>query len=689
MNTSISSTTPWVTEAEPAAPVSLALADLARDWRAVFSRQPRMFSRATTNDEDVVLVLGMNAVRQEVGETRELDDEQFVIEVRTATIKGRMRTAICAYGAGVRGEIYAIYAVSSQLLGIDPFWFWTDHEAPRRSTIAVKPDLCLIAPAPQFRYRGWFMNDEDLLSGWGRDPLGSSGIDAQVWDRIFETILRCNGNLVVPGTFIFATEPQLVLASERGLIIGQHHVQVLGLNAFRWPADKEYSFTSAPELLVEAWEESVQAFGDREVLWSIGYRGLHDRPFWLDDAAAGTTMAERGAIISAALQKQVEIVRRHRPDDDFVINLWLEGADLMRSGDLSVPDGVIVVWADDGHGVIVDGGHAEAGHGIYYHTAMYSGVANHLSEGVPIALMASEIGRLVSSGATEHLLVNVSNIRPVVLTTAAIMEISWGDVSDLDRFYERWATKQYGADCGAAVGSLWRRYFDAGWKFSPDASRKVEDNAYQTYSRTLLASAAFDQVDDVYVYGDYDFRIPEVFAVRGSQTYRQFAEFLKEGTAAVQDNWRQLLADTEALIPAIPEERSSFFLAHSVTQAALHLHGNALLHHVASAAIAISDKDFVTARADLDLAIAQAEATMDRMRDAEYGRWTDWYGEDLFVGVAETLEFARILRDRIQAGRWPLAAEERDLMPLLSAFSAHHYDRLTSYQVNGRVSKAL
>ena len=65
------------------------------------------------------------------------------------------------------------------------------------------------------------------------------------------------------------------------------------------------------------------------------------------------------------------------------------------------------------------------GEGVYYHTAMFSQRCNQLSEMIPIRRIQSEIGRAVKAKATEYLLVNCSDLRPVVMSTKAALSIGW------------------------------------------------------------------------------------------------------------------------------------------------------------------------------------------------------------------------------------------------------------------------
>jgi hypothetical protein len=197
-----------------------------------------------------------------------------------------LRRGVLLTGSDTRGAIYAVYEFSRRFLKVDPFWWWADHEPSHRASVRV-PAVYTQTEGPTFRFRGWFINDEDLLTGWKPGTADKTGIALEVWDKLFEALLRMKGNMIVPGTFLFPYEPQVKAAGERGLIISQHHIEVLGLNTWRWPEGKPYSFFSQPDQLAAAWRRATQQYDpDQEVIWTLGYRGRHDRAFWADDQAA-------------------------------------------------------------------------------------------------------------------------------------------------------------------------------------------------------------------------------------------------------------------------------------------------------------------------------------------------------------------------------------------------------------------
>ena len=270
-------------------------------------------------------------------------------------------------GSDVLGSIYAVYQFSQQFLGVDPLYWWTDHPPAPKAEVSV-PDNYVETRAPVFHYRGFFINDEDLLTGWRSGIPDGADISLKTWNRVYEAILRLKGNMVIPGTWIFPYEPQIKEAEERGLIITQHHVNVLGLDTYRWPQDKPYSFISHPELVEATWKRSIEQYPPHaKIVWSVGYRGQNDYPFWLVDKSAPKTAAGRAHVIQKAIEKEIEILKQIHPHAQIVMNAWMEAARFIREGLLKLPPGVTLVWPDDGHGMIQDGGDLGAGEGVYYH----------------------------------------------------------------------------------------------------------------------------------------------------------------------------------------------------------------------------------------------------------------------------------------------------------------------------------
>jgi len=352
-------------------PVLRAAKDLQSDFTKVFGRAPGIVDGLQDTGPAAILIAQSDHVPTGLECTKPTGMESFAF----STTKAGGANIVCLVGADMRGTIYAIYEFSQKVLGVDPMYLWTDKQPAKRTSITLPADFAHTYPSPVFKYRGFFPNDEDLLTGWVTPKNGEeTGIALSTWDMVFETILRLKGNMVVPGTWIFPDDAQVHAATERGLIVNQHHAIPLGVNVARWPQDVPYNYSTHPEILERAWTNAVNEYKpDQEILWSVGLRGLSDSSYSSLDPSVQNNDPLLGQRISEAIADQMKIVRAKYPHAQFVTDLWQEGARLMQEGYLKIPPEVSLVWADTGYGDMQDGGKVAAGHGMYFHVAMMNG----------------------------------------------------------------------------------------------------------------------------------------------------------------------------------------------------------------------------------------------------------------------------------------------------------------------------
>src|SRR5580658_8559972 len=473
----ITSTATIVESAQEPGPVHRATQDLVADFTKVLGKAPKTVESLDAGGPVALVIAQSQNVPAGVGCATTSDRESFALSTAETGVGPTRHRVVCLVGADMRGTIFAIYQFSQSVLGVDPMYLWTDKQPAKRTSILLNDDFAKTYPSPVFKYRGFFPNDEDLLTGWVVPKKGDqTGIALSSWDMLFETTLRLKGNMIVPGTWIFPDDAQVHAASERGLIVNQHHAIPLGVNVARWPQNVPYNFSTHPEILERAWTNAVSEYKpDQEILWSVGLRGLSDSSYASLDESVRNNDPLLGERISSAIADQMKIVRAKYPNAQFVTDLWQEGARLMQEGYLKIPPEVSLVWADTGYGDMQDGGKVGPGQGMYFHVAMMNGQANQLSEMVPVSVIQSEIGRYIKAGATSYFLVNTSDIRPVAMTTRAVMEMAWSgnltgrptavapaDATDTDTaFYKRWATEEFGARSADALGKVYKEYFAA------------------------------------------------------------------------------------------------------------------------------------------------------------------------------------------------------------------------------------
>lgn len=429
--------------------VAAALDDLRRDLAAVFPFGKSAADRAWS------LSVNIDA---------NLAAETFALEI---TADDR----IAVSGGDQLGLVYGIYAFSHRFLGVDPLWFWKDIAPAPLASFSPEPQRIASAP-PAFRYRGWFINDEDLLASWP----ASSGQRFRNWprraeveqrpltdelaeyetrllryytpiaapdtmERVFEALLRLRGNLIIPASFIdILHEPEAAIiraAVRRGLFVSQHHVEPLGVSHFAYEtwcaqnhrAGAPFSYREAPETMRACWLAHARRWseiaGDR-VIWQVGLRGRGDRPLWAHDPAA---RQHAGAFIASALSDQLDIVRLvdPRPQPPATLTLWLEGSRLMTEGKLRPPPGITCIFADD---FLTQEMQADfetlprepgRDYGCYYHVAVWSH-GPHLVQGPTPSKIARIVNRLHARGDTRYAILNVSNLREHVMGAQCFLE---------------------------------------------------------------------------------------------------------------------------------------------------------------------------------------------------------------------------------------------------------------------------
>lgn len=646
---------PRVTILEPAdaaGPIRKAADDLANDLQKVFGVRPAVITDPAAAGADTIEIAAPSGGAP----------ESFGIGTRAGHV--------VLTGADMRGTIYAIYQFSQSVLGVDPMYYWTDREPARRTTIDVPASALRAYPGPVFTYRGFFLNDEDMLTGWAPgEEKDHSGISLAVMDKVYETILRLKGNMVVPGTWTFPTDPQMKAAGERGLILNQHHAIPLGMNVARWPENVPYSFSAHPEIIERGWANAVHAYDPhQEILWSVGLRGLSDTSYASMDPNVVGNDKRQGELIGEAIAEQMKIVRAVNPNAKFVTDLWQEGARLVQEGFLKIPPEVTTVWADTGYGLLQDKGQVSRGQGMYYHVAMLNGRANQLSEMVPVDRIHAEFGRYIAAGATQYMLVNTSDIRAVAMTTRAVMDTAWGGVPQDGSagYYDRWATEEYGPRAAPAVAKAYADYFKA-FAHLPSGD-EYGDQLFHSEARQLLLST---MVSPPYygIPGQSPFWTPVRILGLGNDkgNWQYIGPDYVEKTSAREivncdeaaARWDAVWQKAKAAEALIPADRRSYYDYQMLTMTAINRDSNHILLMVSRAVRDARASNKARAKEEALATLADFDEIKRLENASEYGKWQHWWRGEWLVGIGETRtaveQFLKWLDD--PAGTLPLPVQ--------------------------------
>ena len=148
-------------------------------------------------------------------------------------------------GSDELGTVFGIYHFIEDYLKVSPTYYWSGI-APEKKEALSWQQVRIIQNEPTFKFRGAFINDEDLLSEW-KSGGGTRNIDYRYYHQVvdpdvirpyMETLMRLRFNLVIPASFVDIRNPAekklLNIAADRGLFVSMHHIEPLGVSAFSY-----------------------------------------------------------------------------------------------------------------------------------------------------------------------------------------------------------------------------------------------------------------------------------------------------------------------------------------------------------------------------------------------------------------------------------------------------------------------
>ena len=566
-----------------------------------------------------------------------LPEESYRIEVTTERIS--------VYYADPLGGVYGLLSISAKYLGIRPFDFWNEITPEKYDVIEIAPTI-YVSPDYAVRFRCWFVNDEVLLDGWKTEPDDMTAM----WERVFETLLRAGGNMVIPGTDRKG-EVLAYLASDMGLWLTQHHAELLGARMFaRAYPELTPSYFQHPEEFESLWQEAVEHMEGRNVLWTIGYRGQGDMAFWHADHAFDTD-EKRGAEISRILTRQMEIVRLVNPKARFSTNLYGEMMGLYQNGHLKLPEDVIKIWADNGYGKMVsrrqenndprvpsmppaDGRE----NGLYYHAAFYDlQAANHITMNpVSPRLIAGELQTAIKNNATACWVLNVGSIKPHIYVLDMIAEIWKTGALDADAHAEHYAQSYFRQK---SVAPFFLGFWENTVKFGAHEDNRAGDQFYHFPLRMIVRRL---------MRGEMEGSIAPLHWLTGDVSFFAQIEKIRDIVVPAIQKWEKYLSKAYAMQALLDEKGAALFSDTIILQGALHLNGAKGLASLCNACLVLQAGDPVKAYCEAHRAL-QAHRTGRAMMDAaERGVFTGIYQNDCFTNVALTISTLTALRSWIR-----------------------------------------
>lgn len=493
--------------------------------------------------------------------------------------------ALVIAGSDRRGTAYGVFELS-EAIGVSPWYWWADVPPVHHANLFVAPDVKRAGP-PSVKYRGIFLNDEDL----GLQPWAAKTFDPQLGDigpktyaRVFELLLRLKANTLWPAmhgcTKAFNLYPDNKrVADDYAIVMGSSHAEpMLRNNVTEWIDKPEnYDYTKNREGVLKYWEERAAQNGQYENIYTIGMRGIHDSPI-----VGPKTQQERIEVLQNIFSDQRSLLAKHvNPNVTEVPQIFCPYKEVLadyRSG-LKVPDDITIVFPDDNFGYIRYFPNAEerqraGGFGVYYHVSYLGGPLSYLwLDTTPPALIWEEMSKAYDHSVRQFWMLNVGDLKPAEISIELFLQMGW-DISrwrreNLNQFLVTWAASKFGAAHAREIAALMDQYYQLGfarkpehlqWNFanekpkpteltSVEVQRRLDDyDALMSRANQLYAVIPSNQRDSFYELVLYPIR-GAALANRRYFGYQKSAEYLAQDRASASA-WAERAAAADAQMNA-------------------------------------------------------------------------------------------------------------------------------------------
>lgn len=644
--------------------ITRAIEDLQKDICRVCGKDTRIKKYLPTEDAGKLIVGTLKNKRfaDFVQENRvdvlgiEGEWEHYIIQ----TI-GDENDSLLIAGSDERGTMWGIYEFSRLFLGIDPLYLWTNQKPEKKQEVNISKTFITDGPKT-YKFRGWFINDEDLIEGYSKCGVPEKGYDfhkdyANMLEMLVETGLRLKQNLLIPCSHLDVMKPEeedlIRIVTERGMFISMHHQEPVGVHQFtldRYYKERgidDINYFEYKDKYEELWRQYIRKWSKYDnVIWQLGLRGRGDRPVWYNAAGIPTSIQDRGKLISDAIQKQLDIIREENPGKEIISSstLWMEGMGLYNASALTFPEGTKVIFADFapnqmwGEGYYTTPREEKRDYGVYYHVGFW-GCGPHLVQGNRPEKIYFNYKDAVNKGDSDYSILNVANFREFVYNVKCVADITWDIESfDVKSYRLDWCKQQYKVEDATKLAAIYEEYYQCFHEMESElipGQMIFMDGMSRRVALKLMEIIRGNELKQVDIQNKrlYDFPDTDSFI-----TYYENAT--REGIKRFKKLYQKAVAE----LGTIAKDRQAFFVNNIIVQMEIMLGLYAWVYNLCLAATNRRLKaDDAAYEGYIDEAVfALSKVYMDRTK-ALTGKWEHWYDGDSLINISEDIQLTKEL----------------------------------------------
>lgn len=516
---------PLLTDTADATVVKIAAAALSNDIKLVTGLEPVIHSQSTTALHAIIIgTLGRNKLIDALAAKGAIPAPQvkgkwetFSISIVTNPAKNIQQALVIA-GSDPRGTAFGVFELS-KLIGVSPWVWWADAAPQHRDAVYLSAGQHIVGP-PSVKYRGIFINDED----WGLQPWAAKTFEPETGDigpktyaKVFELLLRLKANLVWPAmhpcTKPFYHYPRnKEVAADYAIVTGSSHAEpMMRNNVGEWDKKTmgDFNYLTNKETITRYWEDRVKESSNKEVIYSLGMRGVHDSGMeGIKDAKEAVPLIENIFSDQRAMLKQHINTDVTKVPQAFTA--YKEVLDIYDKG-LQVPDDVTLVWPDDNYGYIQRLNDEKeqqrpGGAGVYYHASYWGRPHDYLWLGTAHpGLLREEMMKAYATKANRLWVLNVGDIKPLEYQIEFFFDMAFNTAPFNDSKYTRrhllnWVGNLFGKDEAPAIERILWQYYQLAFERKPEfmgwsQTEPTTKTAYTAYNHFYYGDEAQRRID--------------------------------------------------------------------------------------------------------------------------------------------------------------------------------------------------
>jgi hypothetical protein len=377
------------------------------------------------------------------------------------------RMAVLA-GSDVQGMQYAVYQYCREILGVDPFAYWSGKSSELFPGLDVLDFPDRVIEAPEIPILCYFENDVDELANIKSPKLE---YDWQNYTEMINSLVRLKYNAIQ--LFDMLGRPEFFLRPEYQLIRPGYDIRLSYIDSLITYAQDMgmmvqvdmalgYKIRPMAQEKADCWKRNKQDWIDTWIyyledtpLGKADIFSLRPRNQVWDWEYKSSCGEEKIEVFNEVCVELGALIDRYKPEATKVLICYHDGMEMFNQG-FGPPDDWIIAWSDDGYAEFAYWPQSTRGYdfGTYMHAGFWLNHTVHDPYPERIDFIMKRM--LDEYGANKYCMVNGQQFRPFLLNLEAFSKAA-DDIAAFNgaAFYRDWARRYFGEEAGKyAVRSM-------------------------------------------------------------------------------------------------------------------------------------------------------------------------------------------------------------------------------------------